>query len=340
MPVLSDPSVEPGPNVIGTATLFVAAMVGGSTLGLLAPSQADSVADFTDATLLALIFLLFFEIRLAAVARAFGNVRFLAIAWVANFLIVPTVGFAIASFLVSGQDLLFAGLMIYFLAPCTDWFLGFTRMARGDTELGAALIPVNLISQLLLFPVWLWLFTPAMGFVDFAEMPVLLLQWFVIPMVLAQTLRLTLGKALSKAVFSALLDLSGRLTPAVLALLILLIFASHVGDILANAPVFGIVALGVVLFFALTFLAGHALNSVAQLRYEEHTLLAMTMAARNAPLMLALTAVAIPDQPLVLAVIVFGMLIEIPHLTLLRLLLLRRFHAISTSEARHVLRPQ
>ena len=50
----------------------------------------------------------------------------------------------------------------------------------------------------------------------------------------------------------------------------------------------------------------------------------MTMAARNAPLMLAFTTLALPDQPLVLAVIVLGMLIEIPLLAALERVLLSR----------------
>ena len=340
MPVLSEQTLEPGPNAFGTAALFVAAMVVGSALGLAAPVQAESLASFTDATLLTLIFLLFFEVRLAAVARAFGNLRFLATAWAANFLIVPTIGFAIASLLLSGQPLLFAGLMIYFLAPCTDWFLGFTRLARGNTELGAALIPVNLISQLLLFPFWLWLFTPAAGLVDFGALPELLFQWFVLPMTLAQTARFTLDRALTAKAFSALLSRASSVTPVVLALLIIQLFAGHVTTILGNLEIFGIVAGAVVIFFALTFVVGRAITVAIGLRYGEHALLAMTMAARNAPLMLALTAVAIPEQPLLLAVIVFGMVIEIPHLTLLRQLLLRRFHAITTTKARHVLRPE
>lgn len=340
MPVLSERAAEPGTNAFGTAALFMVAMAAGSVLGLTAPVQAEVLASFTDATLLTLIFLLFFEVRLAAVVRAFGNLRFLAIAWAANFLIVPTIGFAIASPLLSGQPLLFAGLMIYFLAPCTDWFLGFTRMARGDTELGAALIPVNLISQLMLFPVWLWLFTPATGMVDFGAMPALLLQWFILPMAVAQAARFTFSRAMPETAFSAYLDRASSVTPVVLAFLIVQLFASHVGMILGNAHIFAIVAAAVVIFFVLTFIAGRTLTTLAGLRYEEQALLAMTMAARNAPLMLALTAVTIPEQPLVLAVIVFGMLIEIPHLTLLKQLLLRSFQPTPTHEARHVLRPE
>ncbi|MEM6739990.1 MAG: arsenic resistance protein [Pseudomonadota bacterium] len=326
------------PSAFGAAALFVAAILAGSALGILRPSAAESAASLTDVTLLTLIFFLFFDVRLSAVARAFGNLRFLVLAWTANFLVVPIIGFAIASLLLSGQPLLFAGLMIYFLAPCTDWFLGFTRMARGNTELGAALIPLNLISQLVLFPLWLWLFTPATGLVDFGAMPTLLLQWFLVPMALAQAVRFLLWTALPGQVFAACLARASSLTPFVIALLIVQIFASHVGTIFDNAGLFGIVAGAVACFFGMTFLAGRVMAAIAALRYEEHALLAMTMAARNAPLMLVLTAVAIPDQPLVLAVIVFGMLLEIPHLTVLRQLLLRRSQNSQTTEANPVLR--
>ena len=48
----------------------------------------------------------------------------------------------------------------------------------------------------------------------------------------------------------------------------------------------------------------------------------MSSAARNAPLMLAVTMAALPDQPLIYAALVIGMLVEFPHLTALRRLLL------------------
>ena len=50
----------------------------------------------------------------------------------------------------------------------------------------------------------------------------------------------------------------------------------------------------------------------------------MTTAARNAPLMLAVTAVVIPDQPIIYAALVIGMLVEFPHLTALKQALLAR----------------
>ncbi|MEM9342833.1 MAG: arsenic resistance protein [Pseudomonadota bacterium] len=323
MPVLTRARSAPdSPAAFGTGALFLGVIAVGSLLGLTLPDFGDRLSGATDTTLLVMIFLLFFEIRLGAFALS--KLRFIALAWGANFLIVPLIGFAIASVLLHSQPLLFAGLMIYFLAPCTDWFLGFTRMAQGDSALGAALIPVNLISQLLLFPVWLWLFTSHSGLVDIAAIPGLLAQWFIVPLLAAQTLRFALDRVLPLAARDRLLHWTGQLVPLVLALLILQLFATHIGVIAGHADALALIALAVFLFFAATLFVGDTLARLFRLAYPERALLAMTMAARNAPMMIAITAATIPDQPLILVALIIGMLIEIPHLTALKHLLLHR----------------
>lgn len=323
---------------VGAAALLIAAIFIGSGLGLAVPRAGDILSSGMDLTLLLMICLLFFEIRLGAVFKALGNFKFLALAWCSNFLIVPVVGFAIANLILAGEPLLIAGLMIYFLAPCTDWFLGFTRMARGDTELGVALIPINLISQIVLFPLWLWLFTSATGLVDFGAIPETIAQWFLLPLVMAQALRVGFERLLSPPGMARLLSWTSQLLPLVLAVLILQIFAAHIGTIATSVDVFASVAVAVFLFFAATFYLGGAVARLSRLTYPQHALLSITLAARNAPLMLALTAVVLPDEPLVLAVIVFGMLVEIPHLTALKQLLLRR--APTNPRGRDVHRPK
>lgn len=316
-------SSEDTPAPFSTAALFIGAIVLGAAIGLLTPAYGETFSQGIDTTLLIMIFLLFFELRLGAIFKAFGNLRFLGLAWSANFLIIPVIGFGIASLIFSGEPLLFAGLMIYFLAPCTDWFLGFTRMANGDTELGAALIPINIITQLLLFPLWLWLFTKSAGLVDFAAMPSMLMQWFILPLLVAQSLRFALERFLPQEWHDPVFSRITSCVTLVLAALILQIFATHIGAIAENLNVFVFVAAAVCVFFFVTLMVGRVLAKLGRLNYAQQVLLAMTMAARNAPLMLALAAVAIPDQPLVLAVIVSGMLIEIPLLTALKQLLLK-----------------
>jgi len=331
---LTDTSGKPNPDPlnalnegmagVAVTLLLLGAIAVGSGVGIFMPTLDGVFSAAVDPTLLCMVFLLFFEVRLGAVAKGYANWRFMTLAWGANFVIVPMVGFAIASLFLSGQELLFTGLIIYFISPCTDWFLGFTRLSIGSTALGAALIPVNMLTQLLLYPFWLWLFTRHTGLVDFAAIPSLLIQWFLVPFVLAQGLRFCLFKLLPSKAFEWILRAVAYGVPVVIAAVVLQIFAVNIGEIVAHLGAFVSILGAIFLFFVTTFIIGERLSRWARLPYPQHALLTMTTAARNAPLMLAVTAVAIPDQPLVLAAMVIGMLVEFPHLTALTQVLLRQ----------------
>lgn len=314
---------EDTPAPFSTSVFLFGAISLGGLVGLMSPASSATLSQGIDTTLLLMIFLLFFELRLGSLFIALQNMRFLALAWSANFLIIPIIGLCISSIFFSNQPILFAGLMIYFLAPCTDWFLGFTRLAKGDTELGATLIPINIITQLLLFPAWLWLFANGTGLADLSSMHTVLLQWFFVPMIAAQAIRFAVERLLPTRQFAAVLFAVSRCLPFALAALIFQIFATHIGDIAGHLDVAALVAAAVIFFFIATFALGEVLSRSGRLDYPQRALLSMTIAARNGPLMLALTAVAIPSQPLVLAVVVASMLVEMPLLTALSQILIK-----------------
>ena len=48
------------------------------------------------------------------------------------------------------------------VTPCTDWYLIFTEIAKGNVALSTAILPVNLILQVLLLPIYLFLFAGVM----------------------------------------------------------------------------------------------------------------------------------------------------------------------------------
>ncbi|MEM9247135.1 MAG: arsenic resistance protein [Pseudomonadota bacterium] len=312
------------PAPFGTASLIVVAMLLGALVGLSAPSGAEFFSEGIETTLLIMIVLLLFEVRLASIFKAYRNTRFLAIAWIANFCLIPLIAFSIASLFLPVEPLLFVGLMIYFLAPCTDWFLGFTRLARGDTDLGAALIPINIVTQLLLFPIWLWLIAEKTDLFTDTALTDVLIQWFFLPLLAAQALRFALEKCAPPHQMDIVLSWTGRCIPFVLAALVFQIFAAHIGELRGDLIVLALVAVAVCLFFAATSLVGAVISRFCRFDYPQRALLSMTMAARNAPLMLVLIAAAIPDNPLVFAVIVTGMLVEIPLLIVLKQYLLSR----------------
>lgn len=305
-----------------TMILFLGAILAGSLLGSLAPAAGQSVAGFTDPLILLLVGSLFFTLRLDGLPALRRAPRTVLLAVGMNFLAIPLIALALTMMLPS--DALRLGVLIYCLAPCTDWFLGFTRLAGGDTMTGAALIPVQLTLQLLLYPVWLAVF--ACEHVDglAASAAPTLLTWFVLPALVGLGLRLLLRLALPAGVRRGIVAAVDRAVPGVIAAVIVAIFAGNVGTILADPASFAWVLVVVFLFFAVTYAAGEGISRLFRLRHPEHALLTMTTSARNAPLMLAVTTVALPDQPVVHAAIILGMLIEFPHLTAITALLRRR----------------
>lgn len=66
----------------------------------------------------------------------------------------------------------------------------------------------------------------------------------------------------------------------------------------------------------------------------------MSLAARNAPLMLAVTMAALPGPPLVYAGLIIGMLVEFPHLTVPQRVLLGRRHRMQASGPSGAVRSQ
>lgn len=307
-----------------TTLLLLAAIALGSLIGIYQTDGAENLSRFVDPLILVLVSLLFFEVRFGTLLGAANHVRFLGIAWVANFILIPLIGWGIASLFLSGKPLLYTGLLIYFIAPCTDWFLGFTRLAKGNVALGTILLPVNLITQLLLFPVFLGLFAGKAAGIEAASIASTLWQWFLLPFVAAVVLHIFLGKLLSAAVFEKLLRFTGAVIPFIIAALVMCIFAGNIGTIAGNTSAFLIILAAVFCFFVATWFLGEILAVRFHLAHPEHALLTMTTAARNAPLMLGLTTAAFPDEPLIYAALIIGMLVEFPHLTALKHLLLHR----------------
>src|SRR5690625_6677730 len=44
------------------------------------------------------------------------------------------------------------------VTPCADWYLAFTGIAKGNVSLSTSVLPINLILQVVLLPVYLLLF--------------------------------------------------------------------------------------------------------------------------------------------------------------------------------------
>ena len=75
-----------------------------------------------------------------------------------------------------------------------DWYLIFTEIAKGNVALSAAILPVNLILQVLLLPIYLFLFAGVMKTVAVSVLVESIVIVIVLPFLLAHATKFIMNK--------------------------------------------------------------------------------------------------------------------------------------------------
>lgn len=297
--------------------ILILALVMGLAAGMLVSGIWGSNNAIIYLSLIMLVYGIALGTPLGAVARSYRNRRFLAIALLDNFAVIPVIGFILALGFLYSTPLIFVGFILYVVNPCTDWFLVFTGMAKGDVPLGLALLPINLIVQILLIPVFLLLFAgeiiqiPLWAFVEtcivFIAIPfvgAILTNWLVTRYKGTEWKEKRLAK------------IPIQIQTITLALIIFLMFSGQTQVIAYNLIPLSVVLIPVAIFIVASFLVARMIGLWARLSYEEYALLSCTTIARNSPLALAISYGLFPSEPLVQVAIIIGVLIELPALVL------------------------
>lgn len=209
------------------------------------------------------------------------------------------------------------GLMMLMVTPCTDWYLVFTALAKGNVALGASILPLNLLLQIVLLPVYLMLFyggsvSIASGSVVFSIVIVL-----IIPFVLAFACKqLERRGALTKAV-GWLRNKGDDAQLLFLCLAVVSMFASESRSLFENPAMLAKMLVPLILFFTVNFVLVRFIGGRLDFSKEDIVPLNFTTLARNSPLSLAIAVAAFPDRPLISLALVIGPLIELPALAVI-----------------------
>lgn len=237
---------------------------------------------------------------------------------VLNYVFTPALAWALGVGLLGGQPDLRIGLLLLLVTPCTDWYLVFTAMARGHSGIAAALLPINLVLQLLLLPVYVLLLggdaaTVGIGTLAEAALLVLLtplaaaflLRWFI---------RRTKGEPWREEAFD---PAAGKVVVPLLCLAVAAMFAwqapvvaDHGTELLRLLP-------ALAAFFVILPLVATAVSRMLRLPGPQRVTLTMVTTARNSPIALGIAVAAFPDRPLIAVALVVGPLIELPVLAVL-----------------------
>ena len=140
--------------------IYLAAIIGGLLVGTVWPRVNHVFETLLWPTLMLLLYATFVQVPLLHLREAFADHRFVAAVLTGNFIVLPVLVWVLVQGL-PPDPALRLGVLLVLLVPCTDWFITFSQLGGGDVPRAIAVTPLNLLLQLLLLPVYLWLMVGA-----------------------------------------------------------------------------------------------------------------------------------------------------------------------------------
>jgi ACR3 family arsenite efflux pump ArsB len=290
--------------------IYLAATVGGLKLGSLRPDVGALFEALLWPVLAALLYATFVQVPLLHVRDAFRDQRFVLAILLGNFVLIPLVVWLMLQWL-PDDPALHLGVLLVLLVPCTDWFITFAQLGQGNTARAIAVTPLNLLLQLLLLPVYLWLLLPAADFsaaLRTEEMLPAALALIGLPLVAAA---LTERWVEAKAERGIWRDRLGWWPVPLLAMVVFLIAGAQVGTVLDAGPVLLTVLPVFLGFLLVAALIALRLTRWLRLPMDAGRTLAFSLGTRNSFVVLPF-ALALPaGWETAVVVIVFQSLVEL-----------------------------
>ena len=271
-------------------------------------------------SLMVMLYGVFLNIPLNRLGQAFQNYKMTGLVLGINFLWTPVFVWGLGAIFLRDSPDLCVGLIMLMVTPCTDWYLIFTGIAKGNIALATAFLPWNMILQVVLLPVYLLVFVGKLVQIDtaiFIESIVLVL---VIPMLLAFIAKWLIPKVNGFWREIPLKIAAGQ--TLFLCLAITAVFASQGQTLIQRPDVLLKMLPPILIFYGITFFLTQVISRFGNFSYEDFACFSCTTLARNSPLALAIATSVFPNRPLITIVLAIEPLIELPIMVLVSQLLL------------------
>lgn len=304
-------------SLIIMAAVLIGLMIGGI------PVIQMYAGIFIIPFLMVMLYGLFIMMPFNSIVLSLGNIRFLGTSLFINFIWTPILAYGIGMLFLSDHPLLLIGFIMLMVTPCTDWYLVFTDIAKGNTALSTSLLPINLTLQIILLPVYLYLFFgtyESVGLKDILESILLVLA---VPMVFAAITKKLLNNRDPDILEKKFSPFFEKFNIIFLSLAVMAMFASERASLIGNPEVVLLLFIPVMLFFGVAFLVSILTSRLMKFNHADSVSLTMTTMARNSPIALAIAVTAFSGEPFIALALVIGPLIELPMLALTAQVLLR-----------------
>jgi ACR3 family arsenite efflux pump ArsB len=288
----------------------------GIIFGKASPILEQLASNFIEIFLMLMLFFVFLNVDIKEISKSFSDLRFSVSALIINFIITPLFTYTLSKLFLTGQIDLQIGFIMLMVTPCTDWYLIFTGIAHGNVTLGASILPINLILQIILLPVYLFLFMGTEIPFKLATIIQSILFVLIIPCLVANFVRFFVKKMNRENTLTILLKNSDDIQFILLCLAIISMFASQGALLLGNIILFIKLLPPLLIFFSVVFCISFFAGKMLKLPFSNIIPLIFTTSARNSPVSLAIATITFPLQPVISLVLVMCPLIELPVLAI------------------------
>ena len=273
--------------------IYVLAIIGGAALGLFIPDAGQSIEILIEPALAVLLYGMFVQIPFFQLRGALRNSRFLTALIVLNFVLVPILVWLLTRFL-PDQTPLLLGVCLVLLTPCIDYVIVFTHLGRGDAKLILAATPVLLIAQMLLLPIYLWVFLDSTAIAIMSANPFLIaFLWLIAcPLTLAVASEFWAKK---RTAGTAWLNFTSWLPVPMMALVLFIIIASQIDKVHSYLSLITWAIPVYISYILIVLFLGRAAALLFRLNRGESRTLIFSGGTRNSLVVLPL-ALALPEE--------------------------------------------
>ncbi|WP_211348477.1 arsenic resistance protein [Sphingobacterium yanglingense] len=285
-------------------TLLIAVLVGLNWNG------STSLQVTIEPIIAVLLYSMFCQIPFLEIKKSFTSPSFFKALLLGNFVLIPLlVGLIILLF--NLDTLSSIGVLLVLLTPCIDYVIVFTHLGKGDSNSVLAATPLLFVFQVLLLPVFLWLFVGHESITIFEVTP--FIKTFLYLILLPFTFALiTQWMSKSTRLGKTAINISAWLPVPFMALTFFVVIASQI-ETLWTKPEPIVKVLPVYILFAIIApFIGFLSSKIFRLEAYQARAVVFSSSTRNSLVVLPLAlSLPSPDNQLVAVVIVTQTIVEI-----------------------------